>query len=137
MTSYSKRNRLSQQNRNAGTVAHPPETDQLIDQLTVADGTKDPVIDDSTMKTQPPSKLSLNLNQPIAHTDAKSQASTSDTSNSQMKNMSKAAVLRHLFFSQISSNSSVATNVNAAANPNAAATAEPTTTNLASSMETN
>lgn len=49
-------------------------------------------------------KMSLNLNQPMVHTGA--QPSTSDTSNAQLKNMSKAAVLRHLFFSQISSNNS-------------------------------
>lgn len=51
-------------------------------------------------------KMSLNSNQPtnMVHTGA--QPSTSDTSNAQLKNMSKAAVLRHLFFSQISSNNS-------------------------------
>lgn len=49
-------------------------------------------------------KMSLNSNQPTVHTGA--QPSTSDTSNAQLKNMSKAAVLRHLFFSQISSNNS-------------------------------
>lgn len=134
VTSYGKRNRLSQQNRNAGTVANPPETDQLI----VGDSTKDAVIDDSTMKmAQPPSKLSLNVNQSIAHTDSTNQASTSDTLNSQPKNMSKAAVLRHLFFSQISSNNSTATvATTTGAAPAAAAIAEPTP-NLASSKETN
>lgn len=120
VTSYSKRNRLTQQNRNAGTVAHPPETDQLI--VGTDTNTKDASADESVAKApQPPSKLLLNLNQSV---DATNQASTSDTSNSQLKNMSKAAVLRHLFFSQISSNSN-------------AATAETTTPNVASSKETN
>lgn len=123
MTSYGKRNRLSQQNRNTGTVANPPETDQLI----VGDSTKEAVIDDSTINAQPPCKLSLNLNQPNAHNDSTGQASTSDTSNSQPKNKSKAE-LRHLFFLQISSNDSngaaIATTTNAAAEP---------TPNLASS----
>ncbi|XP_055325034.1 E3 ubiquitin-protein ligase RNF19B-like [Sitodiplosis mosellana] len=118
VTSYNKRNRLSQQNRNAGIAkANPPETDQLIVE---SDNTKDAVTDESTVKTQQPSKLSLNLNQTA---DPTNQASTSDTSNSQLKNMSKAAVLRHLFFSPISSN-------------NNAATAE-TTPNVACSRETN
>lgn len=124
MTSYGKRNRLAQQNRNTGTVANPPETDQLI----IGDSTKEAVIDDTTVNTQPPCKLSLNLNQSNAHNDSTSQASTSDNSNSQPKNMSKAE-LRHLFFLQISSNDS-----NGAANATiaAAAAAEPTP-NLASS----
>lgn len=129
VTSYSKRNRLSQlsaqQNRNtcAGSLANPPETDQLI----LDDSTKETPIDDSSTKAQDahqspvPSKLSLNLNQPIASGDSTNQATTSDTSNTQLKNMSKAAVLRHLFFSQISSNANAA---------------EPTS-NLASSKETN
>lgn len=124
VTSYSKRNRLlqmtSQQNRNtcSGSSANPPETDNLI----LGDSTKDVTIEDGSLKTpqvQASSKLSLNLNQPIAHTDSSNQASTSDSSNTQLKNMSKAAVLRHLFFSEI--NSSVT---------------EPTS-NLASSKETN
>lgn len=123
-TSYSKRNRLSQLNsqQNQGTCAgsstNPPETDQLI----LGDSTKDVKNDDSVVNVQPiqPNKSSLNTNQPIV-CDTTSQANTSDTTNTQMKNMSKAAVLRHLFFSQISSNGN---------------TAEPTS-NLASSKETN
>lgn len=123
-TSFSKRNRLSQlptpPNRNAcsSSSINQPETDQLI----LGDSTKEATSDDSSPKTQsqPPSKLSLNLNQSAANAGATSQPSTSDTSNTQLKNMSKAAVLRHLFFSQISSNAN--------------ATEAP---NLASSRETN
>lgn len=57
-------------------------------------------------QSQPtPTKMSLNSNQSTTmHSGA--QPSTSDTSNAPHKNMSKAAVLRHLFFSQISSNNS-------------------------------
>lgn len=125
-TSYSKRNRLSQlnaqPNRNVctGSSANPPETDQLM----LDDSTKD-TSDDSCLKAQsspppPPTKLSLNLNQSTTQSGSTSQPSTSDTSNTQLKNMSKAAVLRHLFFSQISSNANVAE-----------------ASNLASSRETN
>lgn len=109
--SFSKRNRLSQiitpPNRNAssGSSTNQPETDQLI----LGESTKDTTNDESSSpntQTQPPSKLSLNLSQSTAtaNPSATSQPSTSDTSNAQIKNMSKAAVLRHLFFSQISSN---------------------------------
>lgn len=122
-SSYSKRNRLSQlneqPNRNAspGSSANPPETDQLM----LDDSTKE-TSDDSCLKAQssPPSKLSLNLNQSTTQSGTSSQPSTSDTSNTQLKNMSKAAVLRHLFFSQISSNANAAE-----------------ASNLASSRETN
>lgn len=114
--SYSKRNRLTHQNRNTGSTANPPETDQLI----VGDSTKDATIDDSLLKkqqpdTSTPSKLSPNTDTTM------NQATTSDTSNTQLKNMSKAAVLRHLFFSQISSNTNAAES----------------TSNSASSKETN
>lgn len=124
VTSYNKRNRLSQlplqQNRNtcSGSSTNPPETDNLI----LGDSTKDVTIEESSLnmqQNQAPSKLSLNLNQSIANNDTSNQASTSDSSNAQLKNMSKAAVLRQLFFSQISSN-----------------VTEPTS-NLASSKETN
>lgn len=118
-TSFNKRNRLSQiitpPNRSACSESsmNQPETDQLI----LSDSTKDSTTtcDNSTVKTDissapvaaaasMPSKLSLNLDQPIANCVASNQPTTSDTSNSQLKNISKTAVLRHLFFSPISSN---------------------------------
>lgn len=116
---YSKRNRLSelsQQNRNTNTIASPPETDQLIDD----ESTKDAKIEDNSQVKSASAPSKLALNQSPSLTDAIQQPTTSDASNSQTKTMSKAAVLRHLFFSQISSNT------------NAAAT-ETSTKNLASS----
>lgn len=94
-----------------------PETDQLI----LSDSTKVTTSDDSQTETSsstsmPPSKLSLNLDQATAISGIAIQPSTSDTSNTQLKNMSKVAVLRHLFFSPISSN----TNANTTETPNVA-----------------
>lgn len=118
-SSYSKRNRLSQlmpqQNRSAGaggSTVNQPETDQLI----VGETIKDASIEESSPNNQPsppPNKLSLNFNQANTQTnDSTSQTSTSaDTSNTQLKNMSKTALRRHLFFSQISSNANVNANV--------------------------
>lgn len=61
----------------------------------------------SKAQSQPtPTKSSLNLNQSTMVQNGAQQPSTSDTSNAPHKNMSKAAVLRHLFFSQISSTNS-------------------------------
>lgn len=59
---------------------------------------------DRSFKAAQSTRTKSSLNQPTVHAGA--QPSTSDTSNAQLKNMSKAAVLRHLFFSQISSNNS-------------------------------
>ncbi|XP_031619580.1 E3 ubiquitin-protein ligase RNF19B-like [Contarinia nasturtii] len=131
---YSKRNRLSelsQQNRNTGTVANPPETDQLI---VGDDSTKDSTIEDSSQLKPAPSPSKLSLNQSTALADASQQATASDASNSQMKSMSKAAVLRHLFFSQISSNSNAANATTAPATATATATE---TSTLDSSRESN
>lgn len=100
-SSFSKRNRLSQQSRNSTVAAGPPETDQLI----LNDSTKDT---DSSLKdaAQTPTKQSLNLDPPAPSTDTTNQA---NASNTQPKNLSKAAVLRQLFFSQPNPNNTVDT----------------------------
>lgn len=121
ISSYHKRNRLSQlisqQHRNAplGSSLNIPEVDQLIsnENNTISDSTTNIAFNDAN-QTPPQTKSSLNIASAAAAATATATATatlnqiTENTVNSQPKNMSKAAVLRHLFFSQISSGGTAA-----------------------------